>query len=279
MKLPIKKLPAQKLANFGQYRLNWRSSGHGNPVILLHGISSGSASWINQLASSSLTEHYQLHCWDAPGYSGSSELSSQTPTALDYAKVLKAFLDGLKLEQVVLVGHSLGAIIVSAFASQYPQQVKGLFIANPAQGYGTKSPEQRNSVYEQRREIVFHSGFKTYAQNRAAFLLSPSASPEKIDWVKQNIEKLNPQGFLAASWMLANDDINLYLNDYNGPIEILAGTDDTITPPQQVQQLATQKACPFWLVKQAGHASYLDTPTQFNHHLKQFLETVYNSVI
>ncbi|EPQ5227812.1 alpha/beta fold hydrolase [Providencia stuartii] len=275
MNLPIEKLPAQQLADFGQYRLNWRSSGHGNAVVLLHGISSGSASWVSQLASSSLTDHYQLFSWDAPGYSGSSALNTQTPTAIDYAKALKAFIDGLELQQVVLVGHSLGALMASAFASQYPQQVKGLFLANPAQGYATKSPEQQNAVYEQRRDIVFNSGIESYAQNRAAALLSPSATSEKIDWVRQNMKKLNPQGFLAAAWMLAYDDIYLYLKDYNGPIEMLVGADDTITPPPQVERLAQQKNCPYFLINQAGHASYLDAPDTFNHHLQQFLETVY----
>ncbi|EJD6042121.1 alpha/beta hydrolase [Providencia rettgeri] len=278
MNLPIEKLPAQQLADFGQYRLNWRCSGHGHAVVLLHGISSGSASWVSQLASSSLTDHYRLYSWDAPGYSGSSMLNTAKPTAVDYATALKAFLDSLKIQQVVLVGHSLGALIASAFAAQYSQQVKGLFLANPAQGYASKSPEQQASVYQQRQMIVTNSGLQAYAENRAAALLSPNATSEKIDWVKQNMEKLNPQGFLAAAWMLAHDDISLYLKGYNGPIEILAGTDDTITPPQQVQQLAIQQECPFWLIKQAGHASYLDTPTQFNHHLKQFLETVYNPV-
>ncbi|HEM8292911.1 TPA: alpha/beta hydrolase [Providencia stuartii] len=271
MNLPIENLPELQLANFGQYRLNWREAGQGEPVILLHGISSGSASWISQLTASSLTHHYHLYCWDAPGYMNSLELATKTPVALDYADALEAFLDGLGLQQVTLVGHSLGALMACAFASLHPQRVNGLFLANPAQGYGTKSLEERNLVYDQRHDIVFSSGIEAYAQNRAAALLSPTASQEKIEWVQQNMRKLNPPGFLSAAWMLAHDDISLYLKAYTGALEMLVGEEDTITPPSQVSQLAQQKQCPLFYVLQAGHASYLDQPAEFNQHLTHFL--------
>lgn len=273
------KLPKPQLANFGQYRLNWRESGQGHPVVLLHGISSGSASWVSQLTSPSLTDHYHLYSWDAPGYLNSDDLGTTTPTAIDYANALNDFIDELALSPVVLVGHSLGALIASAFAAKYPQKVSGLLLANPAQGYATQSPKRQQQVYQQRHDIVFNSGIEAYAQNRAAALLSPSATTEKVNWVQQTMKKLNPQGFLAAAWMLAHDDINPYLHHYDGPLEILAGAEDTITPPAQVEQLAKQKNCPYFLINQAGHASYLDAPEAFNHHLQQFLETVYRQSV
>ena len=274
MRLPIDKLPNLQFAEFGQYRLNWRESGDGFPIVLLHGISSGSTSWICQFADSSLTDNYHLFAWDAPGYLDSDPLATQTPVALDYADALTDFLNDLGLQQVILVGHSLGALMACAFASLHPQRVRGLLLANPAQGYATKSPEERHRVYDKRREIVCDSGIEAYAQNRAAALLSPSASAEKIEWVKRNMQKLNPEGFLAAAWMLAHDDISLYLNAYQGPVEMIVGLDDTITPPAQVQQLSTDKQCPLKVIKQAGHASYLDAPIEFNLYLKQFSDAL-----
>lgn len=110
---------------------------------------------------------------------------------------------------------------------------KRFILANPAQGYATKHKTEQRQVYEQRREIVFNSGIEYYAQHRAAALLSPSASEPQIDWVRQTMRKLNPRGFLAAAWMLAHDDISRYLNLYSGPVQMVVGLDDTITPPEK----------------------------------------------
>ncbi|QIC17839.1 alpha/beta hydrolase [Providencia vermicola] len=274
MKLPIEQLPTIRSADFGQYHVNWREAGEGETIILLHGISSGSASWIYQLADSSLTQQYRLLAWEAPGYLNSLALTTDTPTANDYAEALVALIDGLAISQVVLVGHSLGAIIASAFAAKYPQRIKGLLLANPAQGYGAKDKTEQKQVYEQRQTIVFNSGIENYAQQRAAALLSPTASEQQIDWVRQTMRKLNPKGFLAAAWMLAYDDINRYLSHYSGPLQMLVGLDDTITPPQKVQAIAQQQGCSLVYIEQAGHASYLDASQPFNHYLKQFLATL-----
>ena len=43
----------------------YREAGQGQVLILLHGISSGSASWVNQLAV--LSHHFHVIAWDAPG--------------------------------------------------------------------------------------------------------------------------------------------------------------------------------------------------------------------
>ncbi|WP_300001402.1 alpha/beta hydrolase [uncultured Cedecea sp.] len=271
MSLSIKHLPELQLGDFSQYRLSWREAGQGDAVVLLHGISSSSASWISQLTASSLTDSYHLYCWDAPGYMNSTELDTTTPVALDYADALEAFLDGLGVQQVVLIGHSLGALMACAFASLHPHRVNGLFLADPAQGYATKNLEERNRVYSQRHDIVFKSGIAAWAQHRAAALLSPDATPEKIEWVKNIMGKLNPQGFLSAAWMLAHDDISLYLNAYTGPLEMLVGAEDTITSPSQVSLLAQQKQCPVSVISGAGHASYLDQPEAFNRQLTRFL--------
>lgn len=271
MKLPSEQLPALQSANFGQYFLNWREAGHGDAIILLHGISSGSASWVYQLADSSLTQHYRLIAWDAPGYRNSQALTTEHPTAIDYADALAAFIDGLTLSSVSLVGHSLGALMAGAFAAKYPKKVKSVFLANPAQGYATKSKTEQQQIYQQRKDIVFNSGIENYAQQRAAALLSPTADKQQVDWVRQAMSQLNPDGFLAAAWMLAHDDLGHYLKEFSGAVQMVVGLDDTITPPEKVQQLAQQQGCPLHYLEKAGHASYLDASQQFNRYLTQFL--------
>lgn len=110
-------------------------------MVLLHGISSGSASWIKQLNDSGLTDGHRLLAWDAPGYGGSLPLADPQADAAGYAAALAALIDELQLAQPLIVGHSLGALIGSAYAAGYPDGLCGLVLADPAQGYAT-APEE-----------------------------------------------------------------------------------------------------------------------------------------
>ena len=70
-----------------------------------------------------------------------------------------------------------------------------------------------------------------YGEQRAAALLREGADPQDIAWVRNGMQQLDPDGFLSAAWMLANDDIGRYLARYRGPLEVWCGELDRITPP------------------------------------------------
>lgn len=285
--LAIKELtiPPEQHSNLSERRLTWRQAGckatdcretsskktgSTAAIVLLHGISSGSLSWIKQLTDPMLTDRYRLLAWDAPGYGNSDDLITQQPTAAIYAEVLNQLIEEQQLERPILLGHSLGAIIASAYAARYPQRLAGLILANPAQGYASAPVEKRQQVFEQRQTLINTLGPAGYAEQRAAALLRPNALAEDIDWVKQNMSRLRLDGFRRSSWLLANDDIASYLSHYRGPTEIWCGAQDTITLPAAAQTLAQRNGAKFKLIEQAGHASYLDAPAAFNQYLNQF---------
>jgi len=255
--------------------LNWRRVGRAErpTLVLLHGISSGSASWIRQLSDANLTTEYQVLAWDAPGYGGSSFLSSLHPSAHDYADALACGLSQLSIYRPVILGHSLGALIASAFTQRYPQRVAGLVLADPAQGYARHSAVQRDDVYQRRVKQV-GGGLELDTRNRAAKLLKPDAAHDNIHIVQTAMRQLRVQGYLSAAWMLANGDIRCGLDSYNGPCEVWCGEEDSITPPAAARQLAAEYRYPFYLLNQAGHAAYLDNAIDFNRHILRFMAQV-----
>jgi len=263
-------LPERQQVDCGGYRLSWREAGHGRAVVLLHGISSGSASWVKQFSDRALIDGHRLIAWDAPGYGGSAALSQAEPDAVAYARTLAALIAELRLHQPLIVGHSLGALIGSAYAAANPQGLCGLVLADPAQGYATATLAKRQQVYDQRQQMIETLGPQGYGEQRAAALLREGADPQDIAWVRIGMQQLNPAGFLSAAWMLANDDINHYLLRYHGPLQVWCGSDDRITPPQGAEALAQQRDATMRLIDAAGHASYLDAPRVFNRYLQDF---------
>src|SRR5262249_6777100 len=111
----------------------YRETGSGRALVLLHGIGSQSASWLNQLET---LQGYRLIAWDAPGYGGSEFLKNEKPKASDYAEALHAFLDRLLLKDVMIVGNSLGCLMAGAYAAAHPERVRSMILLDPAGGNG-----------------------------------------------------------------------------------------------------------------------------------------------
>ncbi len=247
----------------------FREQGSGTPLVLLHGISSGAASWHKQMA----LDGYRVLAWDMPGYGDSPALAVERANAGDYADALAAMLDRAGVWQAVIVGHSLGALVACAFAAKFPQRVLHMVLADAAQGYGQAAPEQREQIWRSREQQIALGG-EILAQTRAASLLRPGARPEDIATVAAGMRRLRAEGYLAAAWMLAHDDIHGWLKPWRGKFEVWCGAQDAITQPERVAGLAVRYAMPFITIPQAGHASYLDNDAFFNQQLLRINEEV-----
>lgn len=246
----------------------WRETGTGQALTLLHGISSCAASWHKQFAG---ITGCRLLAWDMPGYADSPLPAVKQPLAADYADALAAMLDRAAVEKTVLLGHSLGALVASAFAAKYPQRVVRLVLADPAQGYATASAQQREQVWLSRQRQMAQ-GVEEMANTRADKLLRPGARADDVATVAAGMRRLRADGYLAAAWMLAHDDIHRWLADWRGAPEVWCGDQDAITPPDNARALALRWNAPYTAIPQAGHASYLDNDSFFNQQIVRVMK-------
>ena len=254
-----------KTIQFDSVQQSYREAGAGKVLVLLHGISSGSGSWVKQLQD--LSHHFHVIAWDAPGYGQSDRLAVEHPNAKDYARRLKGMLDGLGLSKVILVGHSLGAMQAAAFNALYPDVVEALVIANVAQGYKGFGTQKQQDVFEKRPKMLQSLGTSGMAQSRGPHLVA-HASADVLELIEVVMQNIHLDGFTAASYLLAYDSIQSYLNPKQQNIYVVKGMADGITPPQDIQALADQfqlKRC--YEIEEAGHLSYLDQAAQFNQIL------------
>lgn len=255
-------------AAVGEGVVTWREAGSGAPVVLLHGISSGAASWAPQLAGLAGSD-LRVIAWNAPGYGGSTALETPAPSAADYARVLGAWVDALGLARFTLVGHSLGALMATAYASAHPDRVGRLVLMSPARGYAEADAEEREERFRRRMEMIERLGPEGLARERAAALLSPQAPAEAVAWVASNMRRLQPAGYRQAARMLADDDIGRYARDCDMPVAVVCGGADRITPAEKCRAIASQfHAATFEVVPGLGHALYIEDPASINAILR-----------
>jgi pimeloyl-ACP methyl ester carboxylesterase len=256
---PVRSLPTARGAPC------WREAGRdGLPVlVLLHGIGSGSGSWLYQLAA--LGETHRVIAWDAPGYGASTPLAEAAPRAADYAAALARLVDALDLDRFTLVGHSLGALIATAYAARHPDRLDRLVLLNPARGYHNAPADLRRQKLDDRLALMERLGPAEHARQRGPALLGPGASDEARALVIWNGSQLNPAGYAQAARMLANGDIGDDAAGYDGPVLVACGSEDRITPEQGCRLIAAAFArAQYHTLPGLGHASYIDAPQLVN---------------
>lgn len=112
--------------------LSGETSGHGPPIVLLHGLT---ASRRYVLLGSRLLERrgHRLVAYDARGHGESSP--APDPGAYEYGHLvsdLARVLDHLDIERAVLAGSSMGAATAMVLALRHPERVAALVQITPA---------------------------------------------------------------------------------------------------------------------------------------------------
>ncbi len=239
---------------------SYLSAGAGAPVVLLHGIGGGASSWLLQL--DALSSSQRVLAWDAPGYGESSAIPPEKiGSALVYGERMWRWLDALNITQPIsLVGQSLGCIMAAAAASLQPQRITQLTLLAPALGYGKSAPQLRSTKRDDRIKNVHTLGMAGIAEKRAAAMLAPNASAEKIQSVRETMAAIPAQGYIGATHLLADADLKALLENLNVPLTIAAGRSDTITPYAQCKAFAQEMKCLFVTLGDSGHASPTDEP-------------------
>ena len=125
--------------------LRYHEAGHpgGRPLLLLHGSGPGVTGWRNFGANLPLlAQHFRCLVLELPGF-GVSDPTDQHPMAAALPAV-ERFLDGLGLDQVDVIGNSMGGVVSTRLAIQQPDRLRrmvtvggmGRAILSPSPGEG-----------------------------------------------------------------------------------------------------------------------------------------------
>jgi len=108
--------------------LNYKTFGKGEPLIILHGLFGMLDNW-NTLARK-FAAYYKVYIVDLRNHGKSPH--NQQMDYLTLAKDIKTFLETHQLQQVNLIGHSMGGKVAMQFAMDFTQFLKQLIIVDIA---------------------------------------------------------------------------------------------------------------------------------------------------
>ena len=260
--------PSVQKARIGHGNVAWREAGTGSALVFLHGIAANGREWLPMFAR--LAREFRVIAWDCPGYGGSDPLPVGQPAVNDYAAVLAGLLDHLELTNVGIVGDWLGGMIAGALAARQPERVDLMLLS----GMKVKPSEHEANEFLAWLQDLLSAGGEDFGRRFAERLVGAECEPAARAWIASMAAELNPIGFGRACHMLANTDGTELFRTVKGPLFLVYGEHDQISPATEARAIERHvRGTITEIVVGAGHVPAVEKPDLFHRSLRAFLRT------
>lgn len=112
-------------------KLNFRKSGQGEPLIILHGLFGSADNWLS--VARELENDYTIYLLDQRNHGDSGHSDEWDYQVM--AEDLEEFMDEHGIEKAHLLGHSMGGKTAMTFALEHPEKVDRLMVVDIAPRY------------------------------------------------------------------------------------------------------------------------------------------------
>ena len=234
--------------------------GEGTPIIVLHGLMGGLSNF-DAVTNFFSSNGYKVIIPELPIYS----MSLLKTNVKNFANYLKGFIEFKGLDNVILLGNSLGGHIGLYHTKLYPEKVKALVITGSSGLYesamgGGYTKRSDYEVIKKKAQDVFYD---------------PAVATKDI--VDEVYETVNDRNKLIKTLAIAKSAIrhNMAkdLPKMDTPTCIIWGKNDGVTPPEvatEFNELLPDSDL-FWIDK-CGHAAMMEHPEEFNTILKGWFD-------
>jgi 3-oxoadipate enol-lactonase len=247
-----------------------RSDTPRHTVILSHALGQDSAMW--DLVANELAATCRVICPDTRGH-GRSALPTGALSLDDLADDAARLIDEVAgCEPVIWVGLSMGGLIGQALALRHPGKLKALVLANTTRGYAAAG----RAALQQRIQTVEQEGLEAVADGTMARFFSEAFRASQTVAVQRHQRLLlatDPEGYTACAAALGDADMTARLGQIRVPTLLLAGGEDTSTPPAGMQSMAA--AMPHAecvTLPGCAHLSAVEQPWAFTDLVQAFID-------
>lgn len=264
-------------------RIHVVERGAGPPIVLVHGVTLGVATWAPQLRT--LADRYRVIAVGQRGH-GSSEAGRAGFTLERLAEDLLEVLQALEVRRAVLVGHSMGGMVSQLLALGHPAEARrhvaglvlvataaGPLVPGPA-GFGLASILALGAgrglrFADKRGQGMFPIEDLAVWASRVAF----GARPDRrdVELLRSMVTAMSPASMDGLLGPLLHFDVHHRLGEIDLPTRVVVGSRDVLTPPRMARALAQGIAgAELTVLEGCGHMVMLERPRQLDELLERF---------
>jgi pimeloyl-ACP methyl ester carboxylesterase len=229
--------------------IHYAISGHGSPVIFLHGGLANIDYWGNQVPA--IAAHHAVILMDSRGHGRSTR--DAKPYGYDLmADDVIALMDALKIPKADIVGWSDGGILGLDLAMRHKNRIGKVFAfaANTATS-GVKDGVENNPT------------FAAYIERAGREYRTLSATPDDYGAFVEQISRM---------WAEQPNWSDAQLRDIDTPVLIVDGDHDEAIKREHTETIAaTIPHAGLLILPNVSHFAFLQDPEQFNFAILHFL--------
>lgn len=233
--------------------------GEGEILLLLHGLMGALSNWTGVV--NEFKKDYRVIIPLLPLY----DLPLLTTGVKTLAKFVNKFVKYKKLQNITVLGNSLGGHVGLIYTLGHQEDVKALVLTGSSglyeNAFGGSFP--RRESYEFIKEKV-----------EFTFFDPAIATKELVDEVYQIVnDRVKVIRILAMAKSAIRHNMSKDIHRIKVPVCLIWGKNDKITPPDvAIEFNELLPDCKLNWIDQCGHAPMMEQPQKFNAHLKEFLD-------
>ncbi len=249
--------------------ISYEVYGAGEPtLIFVHGWSCDTRYWRHQVAP--FSQHHTVVLVDLAGH-GHSGATRETYSMRAFGEDVQVVAEATESQNVILIGHSMGGMVIAEAARFMPQRVKGLI------GIDTLG----NIEYPMSREVLdqmlapLHKDFQAGTRQFVQGMLSPTTNAQLREWIMTDMSAAPPSVALSAmeefmSLYITGHVANIF-DELRIPVMTINGDLWPIDYEANRRHMFSFEAI---VIKGADHFLMMNRPHEFNKALEQAIKAI-----
>jgi non-heme chloroperoxidase len=242
----------------------------GTPVIFLHGVTDSHRSF--DLLMEHMPERFRAIAVTQRGHGDASKPDSGFGPE-ELAEDLRLFMDSLKIDSAVIVGHSMGSFAAQRFAAENPERLKGLVLI------GSFSTCSNNEGVKEFVENVIKPLTDPVPVEVAAMFQSETYAKELPRWFEDMVVseslKAPARVWKEACITMIDTDHSSLLRRIKQNTLLLWGDHDSFFPAdEQERLLMLVPAARLEIYQGVGHAPHWEDPERAGANIVSYIEEI-----
>jgi 3-oxoadipate enol-lactonase len=263
-------LPAPMKSSDGRFSYEAAGNAASPPLVFLHGIGGAARAWRGQL--DFFSDRYRAIAWDMPGYGGSAPPAQFSIPG--FADALQDFLKAAGATKPILVGHSIGGMIVQQLLANSPGIAAAVVLAQTSPAFGKPDGDwQKSFIAARLGPLDRGETLASLAPSLVQELAGNDPDIRGMALARDCMAAVPEATYRATMLALMGFDLRGALKNISVPTLLLSGSRDNNAPAPMMAKMASYiPSASYVELEGVGHLANLERPNAFNAALDSFLK-------